>query len=225
MRSIRLLLACAVLGTTALVLATPATAAKKEEPSGPVDPFKGVPDIKRSTISEFDSVFDEAGGIQNKLKEAWTTLKTAEKELKTVLGVAEDQPIKTALQDLQQKAAGKVKVALDGRKPKLKAQDGIPENVQPGIDATNKLVDAGENAAQTALALKDKTVALGQQSAAFPGKIPSMLGSLTGDQVKTAPKIVGDNAKAIKAMPSQIEAIAGVVEQMFTDIKGLFPAE
>ena len=142
--------------------------------------------------------------------------------MNTVLGVATDAPVATALKDLQTKAAGKIKVAMNGAKPKLAASDAVPENVQKGIDATNGLVDAGESASKDALSLKDKAVALGTSAAGFPMKLPGMLGSLTGDQVKTAPKIVGDNVKGIKLIPTNIQVIADEVAGIFNDIKSTF---
>jgi hypothetical protein len=53
-------------------------------------------------------------------------------------------------------------------------------------------------------------------------KVPTMLGSLSADQVKTTSKIVGDNVKSIKAMPGQIESISSQVTSIFNDIKTAF---
>ena len=63
---------------------------------------------------------------------------------------------------------------------------------------------------------------LGKTASGFPMKVPTMLGSLTADQVKTAPKIVGDNAKAIKNLATNIDAITGEVTGIFDDITTTF---
>lgn len=227
MRIVRNLLLGLALGAVTVTITTPAAEAGKKAAPAPApaaDPFAGVPDIKPCSIAEFDAVYNEAGGIQVDLKGAWKQVVDARGNVNTVLGVAADAPVKTALEDLKGKAAGKVKVALEGGKPRLQPSEAVPENVQQGLDAVNALVDAGQATASRAVGIKDKVMALGSQAAGFPMKVPGMLGNLTPDQAKTAPKIVGDNTKAIKEMPKQIDAISAQVEGIFTDIKGVFGA-
>jgi hypothetical protein len=211
-----------VLGSAAFAMVSPAEAKKTSSSSTETDPFEGVADIIACGIAEFDSVFTEAGRLQKEMKTSYQNVKDAKTNVNTVLGVATDAPVATALADLQAKAAGKLKVVMNGTTPKLEAKDAIPDNVQKGLDAVNNLVDIGKKTADSVLAMKDKVVALGQQAAGFPMKVPTMLGSLSADQVKTTSKIVGDNVKSIKAMPGQIESISSQVTSIFNDIKTAF---
>ena len=216
MLSVRNILASVVLATAALTLATPALAGKAAAVFTP-DPV-----IVDSGIGEMDTTFRDAAKIQANVASIYKTITDARANLNTALGVATDAPIGTALADLQGKAAGKLKVAMDGTKPKLKASDAVPENVQKGMDATNGLVDAGAKAVADSAALVPQAKALGTTAAAFPMKVPTLLGTLTGEQVKTAPKIVGDNVKAIKLIPTNIQVIADEVTAMFEEIKKAF---
>lgn len=225
MRSVRFLLAIALVSTGVMAFSDDAFAKKDKgtETAGTVtNPFEGIPDIKDSGITDFDPTFTEAAGIQTSLKTTYTNLDGARKDLNTALGVATDAPFKTALEDLKTKAAGKLTIAMEGTTPKLKASDAVPENVQKGLDAVNGLVDKGQAAVTEVVGLVDKVKSLGTTAAAFPAKIPGMLGTLTPELAKTAPAIVKDNVKAIKAMPGQIDAIKGIVTGLLEDIKSVF---
>lgn len=216
MSALRNFLGATVLATAAVALISPAMAGKAPAT------FQADPKIMVCGIAEFDSVFNDAAKIQQNVADIYKTITTARANLNTALGVATDAPVATALKDLQGKAAGKLKVAMEGTMPKLKASDAVPDNVQKGLDATNGLVDAGEKAVSDSKALVPQAQALGTSAAGFPMKLPGMLGSLTGDQVKTAPKIVGDNGKAIKLIPTNIQVIADEVAGIFNDIKTVF---
>jgi hypothetical protein len=230
MRGIHRLMILVVLSSAAAV-ATSSDAFAKPKPKpeaaagAMVDPFADIPEIKPSTVAEFDTMFTDAAGIQGELKTSWTTFKGARDNLNTVLGVATDAPLATALADLQGKAAGKLKIAMKGTKPTLEPSEAVPENVQAGIDSVNKIADAGEATLAATLTIKDKAVSLFEGVKGFPMQIPTMLGKLTPDQAKVAPKIVGDNIKAIKAIPKQVEAIGKLIEATFNDVKTVFAAK
>lgn len=216
MTSFRILLSTFALGVATLALTSPAQAGKKAAV------YATEPKILDCGIKEFDTVFKDAAKIQTTMDGIYKTLTDGRANVNTSLGVATDSPLSTALADLQTKAAGKLTVAMDGTVPKLKASDALPANAQTGLDAVNGLVDAGKKASSDALGLKDQVTTLGKTASGFPMKVPTMLGSLTADQVKTAPKIVGDNAKAIKNLATNIDAITGEVTGIFDDITKTF---
>lgn len=220
MRTARIVLATLSLGLASFALtSSPAEAGKKAAE------YAAEPKILDCGIAEFDTVFKEAATIQTTVDSIYTQLTTARTNANTALGAATDAPFSTALADLQTKAGGKLSVAMEGTMPKIKTADAVPANVQTGIDSVNGLVDAGKKSSDDAISLKDKVTTLGKSAAAFPMKVPTMLGSLTADQVKTAPKIVGDNAKAIKNLATNIEVISTTVTGIFTDITNAFKAK
>lgn len=218
MRSLRIAFAAFAFGAAGLIFADTAEAKKTAT-------YQSEPVIKDCGIAEMDTVFKEAAGIQTSLDSAYKTVSDARTNVNSTMGVATDSPFSTAIADLASKAGGKLSVAMEGTMPKLKASEAVPDNVQKGLDAVNKLVDAGKTASDTAVGLKDKVTSLGKTMAAFPLKVPTMLGSLTADQVKTAPSIVGDNVKAGKNLATNITVITDEVTSIFTDITNAFKSK
>lgn len=209
MLSVRTLLASAALATAAITIAAPAIAGGKAPPS-----FVAEPAIQNIGSAALDGVFGEAAGIQTNLNGIYKNLTDARNNVNTTLGVAADAPVATAMADLKTKASGKLKVAMEGTKPKLKASDAVPENVQKGLDATNNLVDAGQNAVDGAMKLKDQAVALVTKlgTPAIAAELPKLLGNKVGSA----------NINMIKVQPTNIQVIADQVTGIFNDIKAAF---
>jgi hypothetical protein len=204
------------------VLAALGTAANVAEaaPKGKAGEEKKLPKIEATGISEFDSVFMEAKGIHDILDAEDGKLKEARKQVAVALGVAEDQPLKTAFEELKKKANGKIKVALKGKMPRLEASEAIPENVQTGIDAVNKLLDVAEAGADQAEKLGPKAESLGQACADFPDRLTKM----GLDPMKLAgatPKVLS-NTKATGATYDRVKRLGETTVGVATDVKSTF---
>lgn len=190
-----------------------AFAGKAKEP----DPL---PVIVLTGISEFDGVFGEAKGIQDKLKAESESLKKARAETAVALEVATDAPLDTALADLKKKANTKIKAVMNGKVPKLSAESAVPENIQKGIDAVNNLVDAADGTVTRATGLKTDAVRLAGECKDFPGKLPG----LVKNPLELAPKVkvVGDDAKATGALPDRLQLVIDEAGKILTDVQGAF---
>jgi hypothetical protein len=211
--------ALASLLAAGLTHAPEAWAAKKGEEAA--DPCKvEAPKITNSGIPEMDEVFTKAATIQDTVAGQTGKVCTARGQLNSALGVAADAPIKTALADLQTKAAGKLQVAMDGAKPSLKATDAVPANVQAAIDAVNALIDTSAEAAKETAGLLPEAKGLATTAAGFPMKVPTI--KVTGVDIPTAIKVVGENVKAIKQLPNQIEGLGAQMNGIVTDLKATF---
>ena len=217
MRSFRLLLALPLL---TLLGGIPTADAAPKAAKGASAQEKPLPKIEATGIAEFDVVFMQAKTIHDALDAEDKQLVEARKQVAIALGVAEDQPLKTAFDELKKSANGKLKVALKGKMPRLEATDAIPENVQAGIDAVNKLLDAGEHAIDTGAKLVPEAKALADACIAFPGQLTTM--GLDPMKLMESTKKVGNNVKAIGATPERVDRRVKTSEGVFTDVKGAF---
>lgn len=181
------------------------------------------PEIQMTGLAEFDGVLGQAKAIQDKIKTQTTTLTTARANVNTAIGVATDAPFKTAVDDLKAKASGKISVAMEGTMPKLKAADGMPDNVQSGLDAVNGLIDAGGATIETCAGLSKDIQGLISQAQAFPGQLPGLLKANPLDIPKKT-KILGDDIKIMGDTPKMIDALVKEAEGVFNDVKAVFGA-
>ncbi len=179
-----------------------------------------LPKIEPTGISEFDSVFMKAKAIHDTLDTEDAKLKEARKALATTLGIAEDAPVKTALDDLKGKANGKIKAVMNGKTPRLQPSEAVPDNVQAGIDAVNKLLDASEQMIDKGAELYPQSKELAAAAAAFPAKLTTM--GLDPMKLMEASKKVGNNVKATGATPERVDRMVKTSEGVFTDVKGTF---
>ncbi|MFZ5481283.1 MAG: hypothetical protein ACOZNI_31275 [Myxococcota bacterium] len=198
----------------ALAHAPDALAGKKDAPAE-------LPKIEATGIAEFDSVFMKAKAIHDSLDTEDKNLKEARAAIATALGVAEDAPLATALEDLKKKANGKIKVALKGATPRLEPSEAVPENVQKGIEAVNKLLDASEHAVATGKELVPQAKELATAVAGFPAKVPGLVSDPM--EVPKKSKIVGQDVKATQATPDRIDRLVKTCEGTFNDVKAAFP--
>lgn len=91
-------------------------------------------------IASFDRVFDRVDAIDGRLSRSEKQVRTSKSNLNTALGLKRNAPVSTALNQLQNKAQGKVKLALDNKAvPKLQVTDAVPANVQKAVDAVNSM--------------------------------------------------------------------------------------
>jgi predicted HAD superfamily Cof-like phosphohydrolase len=217
MRSLRLLFALPLL---TLLGGLPTADAAPKAPKGTSAKEAPLPKIEATGIAEFDAVFMKAKTIHDTLDAEDKQLVEARKQVSIALGVAEDQPLKTAFDELKKRANGKLKVALKGKMPRLEATDAIPENVQTGIDAVNKLLDAGEHAIDTGTQLVPEAKALADACVAFPGQLAGM--GLDPMKLMESSKKVGNNVKATGATPDRVDRLVKTSEGVFTDVKSTF---
>jgi len=202
----------------ALALASTPAFAKKGE--APPDPCKvTAPTIEQTGIPEMDAVFSKARTIQDTVASQTTEMCTARTNLNTALGVATDAPVKTALEDLKAKASGKLQVALDGAVPKILPADDAPDNVKTAIEAVNKLIGASTEASKETIGLVPEAQSLAKTAAAFPMKVPTM--KVEGVDIPTAIKVVGEDVKAMKLLPNQIQGLTAEMQNLYTDVKAV----
>lgn len=199
-----------------LVHAPEALAGKKEKSAEE----EKLPQIVATGIAEFDDVYMKAKKIHETLDAEDKSLASARDGVNTTLGVAQDAPLKTALEDLKTKAAGKVKVTMKGKTPRLEPSEAVPENVQAGIDAVNKVLDAGDHAVTTAMELKPEAEGLVKSAMAFPAKLPGM--GLDPGKLLDARKKITDNNKAVTATPDRIERVGKTTQGIVGDVTGVF---
>jgi hypothetical protein len=176
--------------------------------------------IEATGIAEFDDVFMKAKAIHDTLDAQDKNLTEARNALVTALGVATDAPLATAFADLKTKANGKLKLAMKGKTPRLEASDAIPDNVQAGIDAVNKLLDASESAIAAGVGLVPQSKELVAACSAFPAKLTSM--GLEPMKLMDASKKVTNNVKATGATPERVDKLVKTSEGIFTDVTGAF---
>lgn len=190
-----------------------AFAGKAKEP----DPL---PVIVATGIGEFDTVFNPAKGIQDKLKAESESLKKARTDANAALEVATDDPLGTALAELKKKANTKLKVVMSGRMPKVSPEGVVPDNIQKGIDAVNGLVDAADGTITRAGGLKDEAIRLAGACKDFPGKLPGLVKNPL--EIASKGKVVGDDVKATTALPDRIQLVVDEAGGIFTDVQGAF---
>ncbi len=184
-----------------------------------VDPY---PAIVLTGISEFDGVFGQAKGVQDKLKSEKATLTKARAETAVALGVATDAPFATAFGELQTKAERKIKVLSEGGVPKLNPESAVPDNVQAGIDSVNALIVSANGTVGVATGLKGDAVRLASECGAFPGQVPGLVKNPM--EILGRSKLVGDAVKATAALPDRVQALVDEAGKILSDVVAAFGA-
>ncbi|MCB9777454.1 MAG: hypothetical protein H6742_02695 [Alphaproteobacteria bacterium] len=195
--------------------------AKKEKKAKEDGDAPALIQIELVDIAEADAVFGPAKEIHDILNDIETNLGTARGEFTTALGVAQDAPLQTALDDLMAKAGDSLTVAIDGGKPKLSVGDAAPDNVKTAVEAGNKFIQLHVDSVKRATELVPKAqevaaaaagldpAGLAQQAAANPMEIPKKVKAIT------------NNVKAITQTPKRIESLVGTLNENITVISGL----
>lgn len=219
--SFRTVLLLSLFATAPLVVADAEAAPKKGQTSGSEE--AKYPVIEMTGIAQFDEVFTPAKSIQDTLDGQKKELTDARTQLNTALGLATDSPVKAAIEDLKGKAEGKIKVAMNGNTPKLEATEAVPENVQAGIDAVNKLMAACQNTVAAGRDLSAQAQDLISKASAFPGQVPSVV---TGDPVAAAKalKQVNANLKAMGTTPERLKMLGNEAMAIINDVRSTFGA-
>lgn len=206
---------------TAPLVVTEADAAPKKEAAGATDEAGKYPKIGMTGIAQFDEVFTPAKEIQDTLDSQKKDVTDARTRLNTALGVATDTPFKTAIADLSAKAEHKVKVVMKGKTPVLEPSQAVPDNVQAGLDAVNKLMEACERTVSSGQDLTTRAQDLITKASAFPGQVPQVV---TGDPVAAAKalKQVNANVKAMGTTPERIKMLGAEALAMMKDVQDAF---
>lgn len=176
--------------------------------------------IEMTGVAQFDEVFAKAKAIHDSLTTQETDLKTARTNVNSALGVATDAPLATALADLKTKAAGKIKVGMNGTMPKLEAGEAVPENVQKGIDSVNGLITVSGKTAETVAGLVPQAEALVVACKDFPAQVPSLVTDPMA--ALKATKIVANDIKAVGQTPGRLKALGDAAVAIFNDVKAAF---
>ncbi len=181
-----------------------------EQPQGAADELA----IQKTGLASMDQFFGQVQGQLDRLHGARRDMQTGSDNLAVALGLATGTPVQSALQDLRSKAQGKVKVALDGRVPKLQASDAVPENVQKGIDAVNTLVDADLAAAAACQEVATQAGPLAQEAPGMVGRVPAEAKSagLKVTEIPGVTKKVKHNVDVTRSLPDEAQKTLTVAQ-------------
>jgi hypothetical protein len=168
---LRTMLPALVLGITCAATAGDAFAGKKDASADAAGAEEKIT-IQKTGLASMDQFFGQVEGLLGRLDAAQANLQKGTDNLNIALGLASGTPLADAFTDLQTKAQKKVAVALDGRMPRLKATDAVPDDVQKGIDAVNALVEADLAAADACQQVIAEAQPLAQQAPGMVARVP-----------------------------------------------------
>ena len=177
-----------------------------------------------TNIAEFNPTWSDAKAIQDKVTSFETDLDKVRTDLNTAAGIATDAPIQTALDDLKEKAAGKLTVALDGGKPTVTASEALPENVQAVLDAVNSGVDTVMGIVENGKTLPDDVKALIDTAKGFPAQLkPDLLSSngLKAKDLGKETKVVKANTQATIQTQDRVKGVLEAAKNFVEAVKGL----
>lgn len=176
--------------------------------------------IEDTGVAKVDAFYDKVETMIGKLQSAQADMDSANAKLAEALGLAAGTPVADALADLQAKAEGKIELVLEGTKPTLKAKEGVPENVQSAIDATNAMATSLMAATDTLKSVAADAKPLVTEAADMPAAIvESSLG--LADKAK-ATKTAASNLKTTKQIPAEADTLAGKCQESLELIKSTF---
>lgn len=204
--------------TLGLLLSAPVSAKDKEG-------APKYPTIEMTGVKEFDGVFEKGKNIHDTLATAENKLTEANKNLATTLGVPETTSIDEMLGELKKKANNKITVAMEGGKPKIKASDAVPEDVQKGIDAVNQMVDDLQASLDAMKDLPPQVQELITSAKGFPSQLkPELLtaNNLTAKEMPKVAKTMNSDIKAIVATPDRIKGVTDASLNIFQQIQAAF---
>jgi len=183
----------------------------------------GEPNIKDTGIPEFDEVFAKARDLQGAINTQKSDLASQRATLNKALGVAEDAPIETAMADLKTKVQGKVQLVMDGRIPRLKPDDTMPENLKVGVEATNKLSESSVQVSDNCKTdLVPRSEDLASKTAEFPAKVPTLVKNPL--EVGKKSGTVKKNAKIVSELPDRAKGLQAESEQTVNAVTAAFSA-
>jgi hypothetical protein len=198
-------------GAPSLALAGKAASTTAEAP---------LPKIEPTGIAEFDSVFMKAKGIHDTLDTQTAAFDDARKGVNKAAGIAEDQPLDTAIAALKTAANGKITLNTSGATPRVKPAAGAPDDVQKSCDAINRLLDAGEQTLGVVKDLEPQAKEVAAAAAGFPAQLLTM--KMDVSKLLDAKKKVGNDTKATAATPDRVKRLGDAATGAFTAVKNAF---
>jgi hypothetical protein len=203
-----------------LCLPTAALAGKTERP---------LPEIEKTGITAFDSVFLKVRDIHQTLATEEARLKKASDDILVALALAEGTPIEDAVADLKQQAKGAVKLEMVGGKPKLSlAGPEVPTQARKGVDAVNNAVKAVGIATTNLARLPAQVQELVAACQGLPAQLNPQLLQEAGLNVMQLPKVaktLATNVKATVATPARIERTVSSGADLVKSIQSGFAKE
>lgn len=184
--------------------------------------------IEATGIQSIDRVFDRVGEIDRLLADAESELRTGKRNLNTALELKKGTPISDGLAELQDRAEGKLGLAMDGSIPKLRTTDAVPSNVQSAVDAVNGLTANLTTSVADVQALAPEMQRLVKDAQKLPNRLREEFTKTNGagliDMLFKLPK-------ASKALTQNIQVTAGLPDRStalaarMTDILGVLQDE
>jgi uncharacterized protein YoxC len=176
--------------------------------------------IEDTGVAKVDAFYDKVEAMIGKLQSAQADMDSANASLAEALGLAEGTPVADALADLQAKAEGKIELVLEGTKPTLQAGEGVPENVQNAINATNEMAAKLTAAAETLKGVATDVAPLLAEAKDMPAAIAES--DLGLKDKATATKTTASNLKTTKQIPEEANTLAGQCSESLELIKSTF---
>jgi len=186
---------------------------------------KAMPDqIEMTGIESFDSLFRQAKDIDSRLDSARSTIRDGKNQLNSALGLADGTPFKDAIADLQSKAQGKLKLAMNGSTPQLTVSDAVPANVQAAVDSLNGTLNSYKSAIDDVAGIKGDVQNLLSASKALPSQLQSDFKNLNVGLTELPGKLrtVNDNLKLIGNMPNRVTKLSTALANNVTVVTGTF---
>lgn len=206
--------------TTAFTVAFDAVA--EDEPAG-----EEAPTIQMGKITEFNSTWEKAASIDQRLTDIEGNVAAAHEQTKLAAGTATDAPIEKAFEDIKATAGDKLVGALEGDKVTISATEDAPDNVKKFADEATKAGEAMESALKDATKIKEDAEALIAEATAIPTSItPTLLkdaGLKKPKDIKAEKDLQAANVAIVKTFPAQAEAIVSAATEFVTLAKSLVP--
>lgn len=185
--------------------------------------------IQLTGIQSFDKVFKKARTADKKLKSAETSLRKSKRALRQTLKLSKKSTYTAGLLELKRRANGKLRVAMVGGVPSLKASEAVPTEIQASIDAINTLTKSIPSTVRDLKSVVRSSTKMYNQSRKFPTNIQRELRSKGLDGlwalVVKAPKITKKtfrNLKVIGGMPKRATTVNTELAQISASLVKTF---
>jgi hypothetical protein len=185
-------------------------AAKGDDKGGKGD--DKLPRVEMIGIESIDAVFKRLDRLDKKVRDAEREVNTSQRNLNKALGIKNDQPIQKALDNLQKRAEGKVKVATKGGPPRLEPTDAVPANIQQAIDAVNAMVKSFIAAIDDLKDVPKLSKALIDECKALPNSLRAEVASGPGGFIG----VIFELPKALKAVTNNIKVASSLPKRTVT---------
>ena len=185
--------------------------------------------IQLTGIQSFDKIFKKAKTADKKLKSAETSLRKSKRALRQTLKLSKKSTYTTGLKELKRRANGKLRVAMVGGVPSLKASEAVPSEIQASIDAINTLTQSIPSTVRDLKGVVRSSTKMYNQSRKFPTNIQRELRAKGLDGlwalVVKAPKITKKtfrNLKVIGGMPKRATTVNTELAQISASLVKTF---